>query len=285
MSLALIGLLLAGVAAYAAPLLLAALGGLASERSGVINIGLEGKMLGAACAAAIAGLWLNNIWAAILAAILMATLLSLLHAWLTQVFQIDQVISGMGINALAIGGTGYLSEAVPILQSGGTLPRFPEPLFWGLALFGALGFALFLARTKGGLRLLAVGNNPDKSRLMGLDPVKIRFKALIATGVFCGLAGALIAGTAGGFAKDMTAGRGYIALAALVLAGWRPIPALLACLGFSLLTNLNILFQGSPILGVTLPGEFWQAVPYLATLLALCLVVQSNRAPGGLGKP
>lgn len=132
---------------------------------------------------------------------------------------------------------------------------------------------------------MAVGNDPDKSRLMGLDPIKIRFKALIVTGIFCGLSGALIAGTAGGFAKDMTAGRGYIALAALVLSGWRPIPALLACLGFSLLTNLNILFQGSPVLGVNLPGEFWQAVPYIATLVALCLVVQSSRAPGGLGKP
>ncbi len=285
MSWALIGLLLTGVAAYATPLLLAALGGLASERSGVINIGLEGKMLGAACAAAIVGLWLGSIWAGVLAAILAAVLLSLLHAWLTQTFQVDHVISGMGINALAIGGTAYLAEAVPVLQSGGTLSRFPEPLFWFFALAASLGFAVFLARTRGGLRLMAVGSNPDKSRLMGLDPVKIRFKALIVTGIFCGLAGALIAGTAGGFAKDMTAGRGYIALAALVLSGWRPIPALFACVGFSILTNLNILFQGSPILGVTLPGEFWQAVPYLATLAALCLVVQSSRAPGGLGKP
>ncbi|MCG9894647.1 MAG: ABC transporter permease [Fimbriimonadaceae bacterium] len=274
-----------GVISYATPLTLAALAGMASERSGVVNIGLEGKMLTSACVGALVGLATGNPFAALGAALTAGVLIALLHAWLTQAFQVDHVISGMGINALAIGGTGFLAETAGPLQSPSRVPSLPEPIYWVLALGAAIGASVFLVRTRAGLRLNAVGNDPDKARIMGIDPVTIRWKALIATGLLCGLAGLMIASTAGSFSKEMTAGRGYIALAALILAGWRPIPALAACLAFGLAYSLQILFQNNAVLGVNFPPEFWQALPYLAPVLALALVVQRGRAPAGLGRP
>lgn len=273
------------VVVYAVPLLLASLAGLASEKSGVINIALEGKMLSAACIAAILGQATGNPWLSLAGGIAGAMAISLLHAWLTQGFGMDHVISGMGLNALALGGTAYLADTATALKSMTKVPVLPEWMFWVLAGLAAVGFHWFLGQTRGGLRLNAVGNNPDKARTTGIDPVAIRWKALAATGLLCGVAGMLIAATAGTFSKDMTSGRGYIALAALILSGWRPLPALGWCLLFSLFNSLQLLFQGQGALGAAIPSEAWQAMPYAATLLALALVVQSSKAPAGLGKP
>lgn len=280
----LLGAFVLAVFAYSAPLVLASLGGLCSERAGVVNIALEGKMLAAACLAAIAGLSTGSILAAVGAGMAAAVLLSLLHWWLTQHFNVDHVISGMGINGLALGGTAYLAEVSPALKEGLGFPRAPEWVFWSISLLAAVGLWLFLARARGGLRLNAVGQDPDKARTVGLDPVRIRLKALVVTGLLCGLAGALIAASAGSFAKDMTAGRGYIALAALILGGWKPLPALAACLAFSVAFGLQIVAQNTAIGGVDLPTEFWQALPYILTLASLALLVQNGKAPAGLGK-
>lgn len=279
------GLLLASTLTLSAPLVLAALGGLTSERSGVMNIALEGAMLGSACAVAIVGIQGGNPMIGLVAGLLTGVLLMLLHAVLTQAFSLDQIISGMAINALAVGGTNYLSKIV-LNEIDSSKGKFlPIQVYWVLAGLAVLALALYLTRTKGGLHLLAVGNDPDKSRQMGLNPVRIRYTALIATGVLCALSGSLIVSNPGSFTENMTAGRGYIALAALIIGGWRPLPTLAACVGFGLIQAFQLHFQGTAMAGASIPPEFWNSLPYLVTLVALAGLLGKSRTPAGLGKP
>jgi simple sugar transport system permease protein len=267
------------------PLILAALGGLFSERSGVINIALEGKMLGAACTAVFIGAQTGSPLLSLIGALGAAVIIGLIHAVLTQVYNVDHIISGMGLNASILGATTLFAKTLPQLQTDEAAAIFPSSFFWTMAFVLAGAAALYIARTRGGLHLLAVGNDPDKSRQMGLNPVKIRFKSLAVAGLLCGLSGALIASTSGNFVPNMTDGRGYIALAALILGGWRAIPALLACLLFGFFHALELMLQGQPILGVDLPPELWQSLPYAAALIALALFAGHNKAPAGLGRP
>ena len=139
-------------------------------------------------------------------------------------------------------------------------------------------------RTKFGLRHKSVGSDPDKARLLGINPQRVRFFALIMTGVFSGLAGSLLVTETSSFTKDMTSGRGYIALAALILGGWRPIPAALSCLLFGLATAVKIQMSGKPIFGLEIPSEGWTMLPYIVTLLALAGFLGRSRTPAGLGK-
>jgi simple sugar transport system permease protein len=157
--------------------------------------------------------------------------------------------------------------------------------YWPISIVAVAFLAVYLARTRGGLRLYAVGNDPDKARLAGIEPVRVRYLALVGTGVLTGLAGTALVSNAGGFVDGMTAGRGYIALAALILGAWRVLPTLLACTFFGILFALQIQLQGAGIAGIELPKEFWLALPYLATLAALAGLVGKGRAPAGLGKP
>jgi simple sugar transport system permease protein len=271
------------VVSLSGPLILAAMGGFASERSGVVNIGLEGLMLMAACVTALVapngGPWLG-----VAAGVGAAVLLSLLHWMATQTYRIDHVVSGMALNALAAGGTNFLYGRFHDPNRSTAIPTIPEGIFQGLALGLPFLLALYMVRTRGGLRLLATGNDPDKARLAGLEPLRIRLAALMATGVFAGLAGAMLISETGIFTDNMTAGRGYIALAALILGGWRVLPALVACSAFGFLSALRLQLQGSPILGIQLPSEAWAALPYGVTLLALAGSFGKSRAPGGLGK-
>lgn len=273
--------LLLSTLAYSSPLILGALAGLFSERSGVINIGLEGKMLAAACATAFIGQASGSPAIGLAAGIITASLLALLHWVLTQVYQIDHIISGMGINALALGGTSLIAKTYLTIADK-DMPTFPVWFYYGAAWVAATLVWFFLKSTKPGLHLFAVGNDPDKSRQMGLKPLKIRFHALLTTGLLTGLAGALIATNAGKFSEDMTSGRGYIALAALILGGWKPWPTLAAAVAFGFFGSLQLLLQGQ---NASIPGEFWQSLPYLITLVALAGMVGKNRAPAGLGQP
>ncbi|MFM9873975.1 MAG: ABC transporter permease [Fimbriimonadaceae bacterium] len=266
--------------AYSTPLILGALAGLFSERSGVINIGLEGKMLAAACATAFMGQASGNPLIGLFAGILTATVLAALHWILTQVYQIDHIISGMGINSLALGGTSLIAKTY-LEISDKEMPTFPVGIYYAAAWVAATLVWYFLKSTRPGLRLFAVGNDPDKSRQMGLKPLKIRFHALMTTGILTGLAGALIATNAGKFSEDMTSGRGYIALAALILGGWKPWPTLAAAIAFGFFGSLQLILQGQ---NASIPGEFWQSLPYLITLIALAGIVGKNRAPSGLGQ-
>lgn len=265
-------------------LALAALGGLLSERSGVINIGLEGKMLMAACLTAVVGAMTAQPIVGLFAAVGVGILLSLLHWVLTQHYRVDHIVSGMAINLLALGGSNFLNARLK-QQLASVVPTLPLWVFGVMALVAGGMLAFGLARTRSGLRLQAVGYDPGKAREAGLQPVAIRWKALVWTGVLCGLSGALVLSNTGTFSDNMTSGRGFIALAALIVGGWRPVPTLLACVAFALLEAVAIQFQGAPILGVTLPAELWGITPYLITLVALSGLVGRVKAPAGLGKP
>ena len=272
------------VLTLSAPLVLAALGGLLSERSGVINIALEGVMLTAACVTAVVGVTTGSAIYGLGAGVGAAVVVSLLHAVLTQLYRIDHIVSGMALNVLAIGGTNFLAEAMGDVSSE-KVPVFPNPLYWSLALLATIAIALYIAKTRGGLRLLAVGNDPDKSRQMGVDPVKVRYLALVGTGVLAGLGGVLIVSNAESFSDNMVAGRGFIALAALILGGWRPWPTLGACLLFGAFFALQLQLKGPPILGADIPTEAWTALPYVVTVIALAGFLGRSKAPSGLGKP
>jgi general nucleoside transport system permease protein len=275
--------LLLGTVALSAPLVLAAMAGFTSERSGIINIALEGKMLTASCVAYVCTLLWHNAWLALGMAIVAAIAMSLLHWLLTQKYNLDHIISGMAINALAAGATDYLyirytdpnSEELPIL---------PMPLLWATTFLLPLGLFVYCRYSRGGLRLLAVGNDPDKSRLMGVEPLRVRLFSLIATGIFTGLAGAMIFTSAGQFTEGMTAGRGFIALAALIVGGWRPLPALAACIAFGFFQALQLQLQGTKFAGANVPAEVFSALPYIITVIALAGLLGRSRAPSGLGK-
>lgn len=276
--------LLTSTIVLSAPLILAALGGLCSERSGVINIGLEGKMLAAACATGMVSQSTDNAILGLATGLFTAIVLAYFHALFTQTYKIDHIISGMGINALAGGATSLISKTFPDLASK-EMAALNVAAYWIFAWTAVVGVWWYIHNTKGGLRLLAVGNDPDKSRQMGVNPVKIRYQALVWTGIFCGLGGALIVTNAGSFSENMTAGRGYIALAALIIGGWRAPQALLACALFGFFQSLQLNLQGTTVLQTRIPPEFWQALPYLVTILALAGMLGKNRAPAGLGRP
>lgn len=269
--------------ALSTPLILAAMGGFTSERGGVINIGLEGMMLVAACVDALLAPKFGPI-GALIAGILAAISMSLLHWLVTQVYQIDHVISGMAINAIAAGSTNFFYLKFGDEARKGSVANIPTWAFYIAGFVVPLALWLYAKKTRGGLRLMAVGSDPDKARLMGVQPVKVRFYGLLATGVLTGIAGVELVSYTGVFTDNMTAGRGYIALAALILGGWRPIPALVACLAFGFFSALQVQLQGSPILGIQLPSQLWAALPYLVTIVALAGFLGKNRTPAGLGK-
>ncbi len=266
-----------------APLVLAAMGGFTSERSGIINIALEGKMLTAACVAYLATLATHNAWVALLAAMGSAVIVSILHWLLTQKYRIDQIISGMAINTLAAGGTGYLYTKYND-PNASDLPHLPLPLFWSLAFLLPIGLYLYARLTRGGLRLFAVGNDPEKARMAGIQPSAVLLWALVATGVFTGLDGTMIFSSVGQFMEGMTSNRGYIALAALIVGGWRPLPALGACLAFGFFEGLQLQLQGSKIAGADIPAEVFSALPYIITVIALAGLLGKSRPPASLGK-
>jgi simple sugar transport system permease protein len=267
----------------ATPLALAAMGGYTSERSGVINIGLEGMMLMSACATALAAPKFGPV-ASIGFGIVAATVLALIHWMATQVYRIDHVISGMAVNALGAGGTNYLYGKLSDPSQAGAINHVPVFLFSIAAFLSPAILWAYTRWTKGGLRLLAVGSDPDKARLVGVQPLRVRFFGLLATGVFTGLGGCQLLAYTGNFTDGMTSGRGFIALAALILGGWRPLPTLGACLAFGFFSALRIQFQGAPLFGVKLPEEAWASLPYLVTVIALAGFLGKQRTPAGLGK-
>jgi simple sugar transport system permease protein len=309
--------ILSAMLRLAAPLVLAALGGLFSERSGIIDIGLEGKMLGSAFAAAATAAATGSAWAGLAAGIAVAVLLALIHAFAAVTQRGDQVVTGMALNILVAGLAPVLATSWFHLD--GTTPALPPAArFASLALPGAgaiapvplLGsfyarvvsghngivyvaalavpaIAWVLRRTRFGLRLRAVGESPDAVETAGVSVASMRYRALILTGVLCGLAGAYLSIAAGaGFTRNMTAGRGYLALAALIFGRWRPLPTALACLLFAFADAAQTRLQGValPLLGVV-PVELVSAIPYALTVLLLAGFVGVSRAPRALGIP
>jgi len=309
--------ILAATLRLATPLVLAALGGLFSERSGVIDIGLEGKMLGSAFAAASVAAVTQSAWLGLAAGIACSTALALLHAYAAVTQRGNQVVTGMALNVLVAGLAPVLATAW-FGQDGATPNLPPAARFAALTLPGTAalsgvpvlgpvyarllggynGFVygaalaiplttLILRSSRFGLRLRAVGENPQAVETAGISVASLRYRALLLTGFLCGLAGAYLSIAAGaGFTRNMTAGRGYLALAALIFGRWQPLPTALACLLFAFADAVETRLQGTPLplVGVV-PVELISTIPYLLTVMLLAGLVGTARAPRMLGVP
>ncbi len=287
--------LLAATVRVAVPLILAGFAGLVSERAGIVDIGLEGKMLAGAFAAAAIAAVTGNVWLGLLGAVAAAGVLGLVHGFVAITQRGNQVVSGMAINILVSGLSMTLGLAW-FAQGGRTPPlppgaRFPElfgqdVLVWPAFLLVPLGWWV-LSHTSFGLRLRAVGENPAAVDTAGVSVARLRYAAVLIAGVLCGVAGAYIAtAQAAGFVRDMTGGRGYLALAAVVLGKWRPFPTFAACLLFAGLDAVAIRLQGVvvPWIG-QVPVEFVQAVPYVMTVVLLAGFVGRAVPPRAAGTP
>jgi simple sugar transport system permease protein len=298
--------LTAGMLRFGTPLIFAAMGGILSERSGVINIGLEGMMLMGAFfgifGADLTGSWLLGIVSGLAA----GAVFGLVHAVVSIHLRADQVVSGTGINILALGVTGYVfiyhygDQGTPPDISrvpNVTLPLVEDVPFVGDAIgnLNLLTWAalilvplltLFLFRTRGGLRLRSVGEKPRAADSLGLPVLRTRYLAVVASGALAAVGGAFLSiALVGSFNENMTAGRGFIALAALIFGNWRPFGAMAACLlfGFS-----SALAQRLPVYsesaGVPIDVLF-QALPYVLTLIAVAGVIGRSIPPAADGQP
>ena len=268
--------------ALAAPLLLAALGELIGERAGVLNIGLEGLMLGGAFAGAAASFYWHNAGIGILGAMLAGILLAALFALLVISWRADAIVAGTGINLLALGLTGVLHRR--FIEKFGAYASVPLPQIVFIAC-GAL-FALFLfwalRRTKTGLQLRAVGEYPQAADTAGVNVIKMRWMATLFNGALCGLAGAFLSQShTHSFAENMTAGRGFIALAIVIFGRWNPLGAIGAALLFGAAESAQFSLQ-------SLAGSYYAplflALPYIVTLFTLAGFAGKTRAPAALGQ-
>jgi general nucleoside transport system permease protein len=301
----------------ATPLLFACLAGLYSERAGIFDIGLEGKMLMAAMASASVAYLTGSVWMGVLAGICASLILAGIHGIASITFRGNQLISGVALNFVASGITVLVAQRL-FAQGGRTPPlegdaRFAPitlpfaealrdvpvigPLYYevisGHPFLVYLGFLTVpltwwvLYRTRFGLRLRAVGENPAAVDTAGISVVGLRFAAVAITGVLCGLAGAYMAtALQAGFGREMTAGRGYIALAALIFAKWRPVAALWACLLFGFFQALALrpdVVEG--VLQFKVPVTFLDALPYVLTVLVLAGFVGKAIPPRAGGEP
>ncbi|AWJ83195.1 sugar ABC transporter permease [Azospirillum sp. TSH58] len=301
----------------ATPLVLAAFAALYSERAGVVDIGLEGKMLAGAFFAAAVASSTGNPWLGLGAAVAASVALALVHGFACITHKGNQVVSGMAINILVAGLAPTLAYAwfrqggqTPLLPGEARLPQVRLPGVEALSAIPVLGpvyreliddanvliwltVLLVVAthwvftRSRFGLRLRAVGENPSAVDTAGLSVTRLRYQAVIITGVLTGIAGAYLSTAHGaGFVRDMTAGKGYLALAALIFGKWRPWPTLFACLLFAFTDAVQVRLQGVPlpVVGV-IPVQFIQMLPYVLTVLLLAGFVGRAVAPRASGVP
>jgi simple sugar transport system permease protein len=270
----------------ATPLLLAALGGLFSERSGIINIALEGLLLAGAFTAATVTYFVGNPWIGLGAAILAGVLIAAIHAVACIEFRADQVVSGTAINILMLGAPTLIGGA--LFQTTGSTPQLPRtalipnsPIIIAFALVPTVWYLLY--RTRFGLRLRAVGENPEAADTAGIHVAGLRYAAVLISGAIAGIGGAYLAiGQSSLFTRNMSAGRGYIALAALIFGKWRPVQTMFACLLFGFAEAASLQMQGViPHVRV----EYIQIIPYVLTMVVLAGFIGTSRAPKALGQP
>ncbi|UWP88331.1 ABC transporter permease [Aliiroseovarius crassostreae] len=300
----------------ATPLLLACLAGLISERSGVFDIGLEGKILVAAFFSAAVAAHYDSVWWGMLAGIMVSIGFSLVHGVASITFRGNQLISGVALNFLASGLTVLVGNSwfglggrTPTLEGPERFDPIPLPfadavkdvpylgpiysdllsghtllVYVALLLVPVTWYGLY--RTRFGLRLRAVGENPAAVDTAGVSVIRLRYFAMVIAGALCGLAGIYLAtGLSSGFGKEMSAGRGFIALAALIFAKWKPVPALGATLLFGLLQAISIRYPKLEIGPITLPSQFMEALPYILTVIILAGFIGKAVPPKAGGEP
>lgn len=299
------------------PLIFAALAGLYSERAGIVDIGLEGKILGSAFAAAAAAAIFGSAWLGLFFGILASVSLAMIHGFACITHRGDHIVSGVAINTIVAGltvtlsmnwfGMGgqtptlsgdsrFLSITLPFADALADVPVIGliySELLSGHNILVYLAFAMVpvtywvIYKTRFGLRLRAVGENPHAVDTAGISVAFIRYRALIVCGILCGLAGVYLS-TAhnAGFLKDMSAGKGYMALAALIFGKWRPVPVLLACLLFGFLDAVAIRMQGVVIPGIgEVPVQAIEVLPYVLTVLLLAGFIGKAIGPKAVGRP
>jgi simple sugar transport system permease protein len=318
----------------ATPIALGAVCGVLNERSGVVNIGIEGMMLFSAYAAFMTALFVHQAFPAersslfgatpaliggVIAAIAAGVIISLLHAWLSISVRADQIISGTIINITALGLTSYLNRLIKPFDSAGTFQSFRPPaelvnlpvIGWLIEMFTSVGpiamltivlviiTQILLFRSRWGLRTRAVGEHPKAADTVGINVIRLRYRNVLIGGVFAGLAGAYLTLEAtGSFQNNMTAGRGFIALAAMIFGRWTPLGAFGGALLFMGSQALGVAIRLAPPvgnLGTFLAGiqqaypsiynNFFTGLPYLLTIIVLAGVVGRSSAPAADGKP
>ena len=278
------------------PLLLAGLGGLASERSGVINIGLEGMMLSGAFAAVMGAIISDSAWIGLMAGSAGGLLLASAHALACINLRMDQIVSGTAVNLLALGGTGFfLFQIFGVHGSSPSAPKLPmvdlvpfasgllrQPVTVPISILLTLMMWYVLFRTPYGLRVRATGESPETARAAGIATNRIRWFGVLASGVLAGSGGAHLAlGDLSQFVERMTSGRGFIALAALIFGKWHPLGVLGACVFFGFAEALADGLQGRLS---RVPAEVFLALPFVLTMVVLAGFVGRTRPPGGLGQ-
>ncbi len=313
----------------ATPLALGAMCGVCCERSGVVNIGIEGIMLASAFTGWVVGVAVAPMFTAapadvfgitiplliaLVAALLVALVISLLHAWLSITVKADQIISGTIINIAAAGVTGYLNTLISRNSptSAGAFSQFTPPadwtnlpvIGWLLAMFLnqgpislsviilVIGLQVWLFRSRWGLRTRAVGEHPKAAETVGIDVIRLRYRNVLIGGLFAGLAGAYLSMEAtNSFQAGMTAGRGFIALAAMIVGRWTPVGAFLAALLFASFQALGQSINFAPPGGqlgdimTAVPAQAYDALPYIVTIIVLAGVVGRSIAPAADGQP
>jgi simple sugar transport system permease protein len=283
--------LIASSMRLATPLILAAIGGLFSERAGVINIALEGMMLAGAFTAASVTWGTASPWVGLAAAVAAGVSLAMVHAVACIRYRADQVVTGTAINILMAGLPGFLSGA--LFLSSGSTPQLPQdqllpraPILIAIAVVPLAWYVVY--RTPFGLRLRSVGENPEAAEAAGISVPRIRYAGVLLSGALAAIGGAYLSvGQSSLFTRNMTSGRGFIALAALIFGKWRPLPTLFACLLFGFTEAITIQMQGVVKLpsGDDMPVQFIQMVPYVLTIVVLAGFIGRSRPPQALGRP
>jgi ABC-type uncharacterized transport system permease subunit len=271
------------------PLLLAAMGGLISERSGVINIALEGFMLVGAFAGAVAAHQFSDPWVGMISAMGVGGLFAALYAFFAIQWQANQIVAGTAINFLSAGLTPFFCKI--LFDVSGSTPTLPielrlttQPIVGSWMILAVLSWMWL--RTPAGLWVRFAGEHPQALEASGVRVNRVRWFSVIFSGVLAGLAGATLSiCLSSSFTRSMTAGRGFMALAAVIFGKWRPVPTALACLLFGFLDAIQMRLQGVQLGGVGVPVQFIQVLPYVATVIVLAGFLGRSRAPRSLGLP
>ena len=283
--------LLLSTARLVVPILFAAYGGLLSERSGIANIALEANLLFSAFAGAAVVTLTGNLWLGAAAGIIASGIVGAIFASVCIWGRGDQIVVGTGFNLLAIGLIPVVCKA--LFNMTGSTPALPQELTfsqpWIFMVFGLVlvVFLEYIFRyTRHGLRVSAAGENPAALTTQGVSVNRLRLLAVVEGSLITGLGGIYLSLCQGNqYIREMAAGRGFIALAALIFGAWRPIPTLLACAFFAFTDALQMQLQGQKVAGMTVPNQFVQIVPYVATLLVLVVFARKIAAPRAINQP